>query len=165
MLALPDVRDEFVGDELVAVLDDQFARKGLAREDDHVLAVLPEFLDQGEEVGVARDDGKRVDVGVRDRGLHGIDGELDVGPVLAFGVEARFLDEFDTIAEQALAVVPVLDPVRVGFSHTDDPELGERVDDRFDLEFRLVLLLQADLDVLEIDVERDDLGIGCHALN
>ena len=162
MLALTDVCYQFVGDELVAVLDDQFACECLATEDDHVLAVLPEFLDQREEVGVARDDGKRIDIGVRDGGLDGIDGELDVGPVLAFGVEARFLDEFDTVIQEALAVVLVHDPVGVGFSHADHAELGESVDDRFDLESCLVLLLQPDLDVLEIDVERDDLGIGCH---
>src|SRR6185295_18786952 len=67
---------------LVAVHDEQVARRLPDADADDVLAVLLELRDERGEVAVAREQDVGTDLGAGEDELHGVDGETDVGGVL-----------------------------------------------------------------------------------
>ena len=150
---LPD--QVLVGDELVAVPLQDDAREGAAADDEHLLVVLLQLLDERQEVAVAADDDVGVDVRVGERHLERVEREVDVGAVLVAARGQVALDEADGVLGERAAVFAGAGPVGVGDLGDDLAALLERFEDDADVEMFAEGGLDADLDVVEIDEDRD----------
>ena len=123
-----------VVDELVAVGDQQVARRVAVADADDALVELAQLADQRREVAVARDDDEVVDVLAAVGQLHRVDGHLDVGAVLRALARRGHLDEPEPGVLQLVARVAVAAPVRVGALDQHAPLLREAVEDQVDVE-------------------------------
>ena len=123
-----------VVDELVAVGDQQVARRFAVADADDALVELAQLADQRREVAVAGDDDEVVDVLAAVGQLHRVDGHLDVGAVLGALARRGHLDEPEPGVLQLVARVAVAAPVRVGALHEHAPLLREAVEDQVDVE-------------------------------
>ena len=72
----------FVADEFVTVLLQDRAGEGAPADDEDALVVLFELIHQGNEIAVAADDGKGVDVVVSERHFESVQRQIDIGAVL-----------------------------------------------------------------------------------
>jgi hypothetical protein len=121
-------------DELVAVGDQQVARRLAVADPDDALVQLAQLADQGREVAVPRDDHEVVDVLAAVGQLHRVDRHLDVGAVLGALARRGHLDQPQPRVLQLVAGVAVAAPVRVGPLHDDPALLREAVEDQVDVE-------------------------------
>ena len=144
-----------VGDELVAVLLHHEARELPAADDEHLLVVLLQLLDERDEVAVAADDHEGVDVVVGERHFEGVEGEVDVGAVLVAAGGEVALHHADRMLREEPAVVAGALPVAIGDLGHDLAALLERLENGGDVECLAQGGLHADLDVVEIDEDRD----------
>jgi hypothetical protein len=144
-----------VGDELVAVLLHHEAGELAAADDEHLLVVLLQLLDERDEVAVAADDDEGVDVVVGERHLEGVEGQVDVGAVLVAARREVALHHADRVLREQPAVVAGALPVAVGDLGDDLAAFLDAVEDGADVEGLAEGGLHADLDVVEIDEDRD----------
>ena len=143
--------DIFVGDEFGAVLLHHLAGKRAAAHDKYFTVVLLELLDQRDEVAVATDDHKGVDVRVRKRHLERIERKIDVGAVLVAARGHHALHQTHGVVGHGAAVVAGALPVAVR-------DLGNHLTAFFDgFEHRAYVELKAesgfdaDLDIVKVD--------------
>ena len=137
----------------VALQDD--ARERAAADDEHLLVVLLQLFDERQEVAVAADDDVGVDVRVRERHLQRVERQVDVGAVLVAARREVALHEPDGVLRQCAAVFAGARPVGVGDLGDDLAALLERLEDDADVEVLAEGVLDADLDVVEVDENRD----------
>ena len=140
-----------VGDELVAVPLHHLAGERAAADHEDLLVVLLQLLDQRDEVAVAADDHVGVDVGVRERHLQRVEREVDVGAVLVAAGREVALHQLGGVLGERPAVVAGAGPVAVGGLADDVAALLEGLEHDADVELRVEGVLDADLDVVEID--------------
>ena len=140
-----------VGDELVAVALQNPARELPAADDEHFLVVLLQLLDQADEVAVAADDDEGVDVRMRERHLERVEREIDVGAVLVAAGRQVALHHLDGVLRQRAAVAAGALPVAVGGLGDDLAALLERLEHEAGVERRAQGVLDANLDVVEVD--------------
>ena len=145
----------FVGDELVAVLLHHEAGELPSADDEHLLVVLLQLFDEGDEVRVAADDDEGVDVVVGERHLERVEGEVDVGAVLVSTGRQVALHHANRMLRQLPAVVAGALPVAVGDLGHDLAAFLDGFEHDADVERRTEGGLHADLDVVEIDEDRD----------
>ena len=119
------------------------------------LSVLLQLFDEGDEVGIAADDDEGVDVVVGERHLEGVEGEVDVGAVLVAAGRQVALHHANRMLRQLPAVVAGALPVAVGDLGHDLAAFLDRFEHDADVERRTEGGLHADLDVVEIDEDRD----------
>ena len=78
---------------LVAVLDEQIARRFPDTDADYVLAVFLQLQHESREVGVAGKQDERAYLGSSEHQLQSVDGEPDVGRILLVGSDGRSEDQ------------------------------------------------------------------------
>ena len=113
-LLLHEAGERVVAVVLVAVLDEQVARRFANADADDVLAVFLELDDEAREVGVAGEEDERADLGAREDELERVDGEADVGRVLLRRAVGRREDQVDRRLGERHDVLRVASPVGVG---------------------------------------------------
>ena len=119
------------------------------------LSVLFELLDERDEIAVAADDHIGVDVTVGERHLEGVEREVDVGAVLvAAGCEVA-LDQLRRVLRQRSTVVTRARPIAVRDLRDDFPALLQGFQHHADVELGTERALDADLDVVEVDENRN----------
>ncbi len=155
LAGLHEPRERVVAVVLVAVHDEQIARRLADTHSDHVLAVLLELRDEAREVGVAGEEDVRADLRAGEHQLHRVDREADVGGVLLGGAVRRRHDHVDRRLGERNDVLGIASPVGVGALHGHlplDDVAAEQVP-------QLVAEVGANphRDVVEVDEER---GIG-----
>ena len=143
--------DVLVGDELGAVLLHHLAGEGAAADDEHLLVVLLQFLDQGDEVAVAADDDEGVDVIVGERHLERVECEVDIGAVLVAAGGHHALHEADRMLRHGAAVIAGALPVAVGDFGDDFAAFFDGFEHGADIELPAEGGFDADFDVVEID--------------
>ena len=131
------------------------ARERASADDEDLLVVLFQFLDEGDEITVAADDDVGVDVGMGERHLEGVEREIDVRAVLVAARREIPLEQLRRVLRERPAVVAGARPVAVGDLGHDVPALPERFEDDADVELSIEGAFNADLDVVEIDENRD----------
>ncbi len=119
------------------------------------LSVLLQLLDERDEVAVAADDHVGVDVAVRERHFERVEREVDVGAVLVAAGRQVALDQLRRVLRQRSAVVAGARPVAVGDLRNHVAALSKRLEDDADVELHAQGALDADLDVVEIDENRN----------
>ena len=112
---------------------------------------LLQFLDKGDEVAVAADNYKRVDVRVGERHLERIEREVDVRAVLVATGRRDALDHADGVLGHRAAVIARALPVAVGELGDDFAAFLDRLEDGADIELEVKGGLDADFDVVEVD--------------
>ena len=150
--ALHEAGERVVAVVLVAVLDEQIARRLANADADDVLAVLLELDDEAREVGVAREQNERADLGAREHELERVDREADVGRVLLRRPVGRREDQVDRRFGERHDVLRIAAPIGVGAL---DRDLA--LDDlRREEAAQLLSEVGADphRDVVEVDEER-----------
>ncbi len=152
---LPDPRQILVGDELVAVALEHHARERPAADHEHLLVVLLEFIDQRQEIAVAADDDEGVDVGMSERHFEGVECEIDVGAVLVAARRHVALHQANRVLGERAAVFAGSGPVGVGDLGDDFATFLDRVEDDSDIELLAQRVLDANLDVVEVDENGD----------
>ena len=162
--AAPAARQVLVGDELVAVALHHLAGERSAADDEHLLAVLLQFLHEGNEVAVPADDHVGVDVRMRERHLQRIEREVDVRAVLVAAGREVTLDEFRRVLRERAAVVSRARPVAVSDLRDDLAALLQRFEHDADVELRIEGALDSDFDVVEIDEYSDFQACFCQTL-
>ena len=132
-----------------------------AHADDR-LAKLLELGDERGEVRVAGEDGKGVDVVLREANLHRVHGKADVGRVLAGVGAVRDLYELDAQLVEGRDGVREALPVAVGALRGDAALVDEALEDELDVGERAGLLVAATVappgaqgEVLKVDEHRD----------
>ena len=131
------------------------AREGPASDHEHLLVVLLQFFDEGEEVAVAAHDNVGIDVGMGECHLERIERQVDVSPVLVPARRQIALHEADGMLGESAAVLTCASPVGVGDLGDDLAALLERFEDDSDVEMFAEGGLDANLDVVEIDEDGD----------
>ena len=161
--------DVLVEDELVADLREQGARRLAHAHANHGLVKLAQLRNERREVRVAREDREGVDVVLRQAHLDRIDGQTDVGRVLARVGAVRDLDELDAQLVQGRHRVIEALPVTVGALGDDAPLVDETLEDTLDVGCRAQILMsvlpataRADTQVLIVDEHRDGALRGGH---
>ncbi len=144
-----------VGDELVAVALHHQAGEGPTADHEDLLVVLFELLDQADEVAVAADDDVGVDVAVGERHLEGVERQVDVGAVLVATRREVALYQFGRVLRQRPAVVTCARPVAVGDLRDHIAPFLERLEDDPDVELHAQRALDPDLNVVEVDKNRN----------
>ena len=158
----PAAADEIlVGDELVTVLLHRHAGELPAADDDDLAAVLLQLLDQRDEVAVAADDDEGVDVIVGEGHLEGVERHRDVGAVLVAAGRHVALHHADRVLRQQAAVVADALPVAVGDLGDDLAALLDGLEHEADVELAADGGLDADLDVVEVDEDRNAVTCFC----
>src|SRR2546422_272730 len=141
-----------VGVVLVAVLDQQVARRLADPHADDVLAVLLELQHEGRKIGIARQQDERADLGPREHELEGVDGETDVRCVLLVRPVRRRPDHVDRGFRERDDVLRVAAPIGVGalYSHLplDDVRLQQAP------QLRLEIRADPHRHIVEVDHER-----------
>ncbi len=151
----------FVGDELVTVLLHRHAGELAAADHDDLATVLLQLLDERDEVAVAADDDEGVDVIVGERHLEGVERHRDVGTVLVAAGRHVALDHPDRVLGEEAAVVADALPVAVGDLGDDLAALLDGLEDEADVELSADGGLDADLDVVEVDEDRNAVTCFC----
>ncbi|CAG6849258.1 hypothetical protein PICSAR110_00001 [Mycobacterium avium subsp. paratuberculosis] len=129
-----------VDDELVARRRQRPARRAGHPDADHVPAQPLAALGQRNVVGVAGDDHHMRQVGQPEHVLHCVDGQPDVGAVLAVGGGREQLHQVDRAGHQ-LAAIPGVDlgrPVGIGAGEHQRAERRREIQDRADVDRRLL---------------------------
>ena len=144
-----------VGDELVAVPLHHQARERAAADHEDLLVVLLQLLDERDEVAVAADDDVGVDVAVGERHLERVERQVDVGAVLVAARREVALHQLGRVLRERSAVVAGARPVAVGDLGHDVAALLERLEDDPDVELHAERALDPDLDVVEVDENRN----------
>ena len=149
------VHDGFVGNELVTVLLQNCARERAAADHEDALVILLEFVDQRDKIAVAADDGVSVDVVVSEGHLECIEGQVNVGAILVAARRRVTLNHLHgVLAERACSgFLPA--PVRVSKLSDDFAAFLECIEHCRDVKFAVQGALHADLDIVEIDEDRD----------
>ena len=112
---------------------------------------LFELLDERNEIAVAADDDECVDVAVRKGHLERVEGHRDVGAVLVATGSHVALHHADRVLREQAAVVAHALPVAVRDLRDDFATLLDGIEDQADVELSADGVLDADLDVVEID--------------
>jgi len=149
---LHETGERVVGVVLVAVLDEEIARRLPDADADDVLPVLLELEHERREVGVAGEQDEGPDLRTREDELHRIDGKPDVSRVLLRAAVGRCEDEVDRRLGERNDVLRVTAPVGVGALHghlARDDGAAEEV-----AELRLQIGADPHRDVVEVDEER-----------
>jgi hypothetical protein len=110
---LHEAGERVVAVVLVAVHDEEVARRLANADADDVLAVLLELEHERREVAVARQQDVGADFGTREDELHRVDGEADVGGVLLRRAVRRGEDQIDRRFGERHDVLRVAPPVGV----------------------------------------------------
>ena len=147
--------DILVEEELVAVVDQQVARRILDAEPHDVLVVFLQLRHQRRKVAVAADDREDADVVLGVAEIHGVNYHADVGAVLAADRLARNLDQLYRDLVEDAAIVGVVLPIRVGLLDDELAPLEEATEDLLDREVLVPPLANTERDVLEIHEESD----------
>ena len=113
------------------------------------------FSTRRDEVAVAADDHVGVDVRVGERHLERVEREVDVGAVLVAARREIALHQLGGVLRQRPAVVAGARPVAVGDLGDDVAALPERFEHDADVELSVEGAFDADLDVVEIDKNRN----------
>ena len=115
------------------------------------------------EIAIARADHERGDVVALERHLERVDGELDVGRVLAGRAHPlRDLDQLDLAPGEHPPVLVEVRPVRVSLARDHPAPFGEGVEHRTQIELRADVVASADRQVFVIQEERDSFFVGIH---
>ena len=156
LLAAAGLPDQvLVGDELGAVLLHHGARELPAAHDEDLAVVLLQLLDEADEVAVAADDDERVDVGVGERHLEGVEREVDVRAVLVAARRHVALHHAHGVLRHHAAVVAGALPVAVRHLGDDFAAFLDGFEHGSHVERLVHGGLDADFDVVEIDEHRD----------
>jgi hypothetical protein len=139
----------------MAVLLHHETRKLTPPDDEDLLVVLLQFLDERDEVAVAAHDDKGVDVVVGERHFECIEREIDVGAVLVAARRQVALHHANGMLRQEPAVVAGALPVAVGDLGDDFTALLDGFENGRNIERLVQSGLDADLDVVEINEDRD----------
>ena len=131
------------------------AGEGAAADHEDLLVVLLQLFDERDEVAVAADDHVGVDVAVGERHLERVEREVDVGAVLVAARREVALDQLRRVLRERPAVVPGARPVAVGDLRNDVAALLERFEHDADVELHAQRALDPDLDVVEVDENRN----------
>src|SRR5688500_3019208 len=148
----------------MTILQHDVAGELPAADDKHFLVVLLQLLEQADEITVAADDDEGVDVRMREGHLERIEGQVDVGPVLVAARREVALHHLDGVLREQPAVVTGALPVAVGGLRHDLAALLERLEDKACIELCVEGVLDADLDVVEIDEDCETQSCVCHLL-
>ena len=119
------------------------------------LAELLEFLDKGDEIGVATDDRKAVDMRVRKAHLERIDDQIDISTILVASRGDVALHHMNGVIRQCPAMRPGASPVPVGALGDHLSPLLQGVEDHRKIEGRVESRLHTDFDIVEIDKDRE----------
>ena len=139
----------------MAVLLHHETRKLTATDDEDLLVVLLQFLDERDEVAVAAHDDKGVDVVVGECHLERVEGEVDVGAVLVAARRQIALHHTNRVLREEPAVVTGALPIAVGDLGDHLAAFLERFENGGNVERLIQGGLDADLDVVEINEDRD----------
>ena len=139
---------------MAVALHHQAGERAAADHED-LLVVLLQLLDEGDEVAVAADDHVGVDVAVGERHLERVEREVDVGAVLVAAGREVALHQLRRVLREGAAVVPGARPVAVGDLRNDVAALLERFEHDADVELHAQRALDPDLDVVEVDENRN----------
>ena len=139
----------------MAVALHHHARERSPADDEDLLVVLLQLLDEGDEIAVAADDDVGIDVGMGERHLERVEGEVDIGAVLVAAGREVPLEQLRGVLSQRTAVVTGARPVAVGDLGHDVPALPQRFENDADVELSIECAFDADLDVVEIDEDCD----------
>ena len=113
------------------------------------------FSTRRDEITVAADDDVGVDVTVGERHLERVEGEVDVGAVLVAARREVALNQLRCVLRERPAVVAGTRPVAVGNLRNDVAAFAKRLENDSDIELNAERALDADLDVVEIDEDRN----------
>ena len=144
----------------MTVLLHRQARELPAADNDDLASVLLQLFDERDEVAVAADDDEGIDVVVGERHLERVERHRDVGAVLVAAGSHVALHHADGMLRQHAAVVARALPVAVGDLCHDLAALFDGLEDETDVELTADGVLDADLDVVEID-EHGDACVAC----
>ena len=139
----------------MTVLLHRHAGELAATDDDDLAPVLLQFLDERDEVAVAADNDEGVDVIVGERHLERVERHRDVGAVLVPAGRHVALHHADRVLGEKPAVVADTLPVAVGNLGDDLAALFDGLEDEADVELPADGGFDADLDVVEIDEDRN----------
>ena len=148
-------KQRFKANELVAILLEDGGGEGLASHHEDGLTVFLQFVDQRNKVAIAADDGKRIDMRVRERHFQGIQREVDVRAILIAPGRGNALNHLDGVFRHLARGAVLAAPVRVGELGDQIAALLQSVQCERDVEFAPQRGLQSDLDVVVIDKHRD----------
>ena len=126
-----------------------------AADDEDLLVVLLQFLDERDEVTVATDDDKSVDVVVGERHLERVKGEVDIGTILVATGGQVPLHHANRVLREDPAVVTGALPVAIGDLRQDLATFLDRLENGCNVELLIQGSLYTDLDVVEVDEDRD----------
>ena len=141
---------------LVAVHDEQVARRFTDADTDDVFAVLLELDDHAREIGVAGEQHEGPDLRAREDQLHGVDRETDIRCVLLGRPVGGREDQIDRRFREGHDVLRIATPVGVGATNRDlalDDVRREEV-----VQLSLQVGANPHRDVVEVDEER---GVRC----
>src|SRR5262245_18794555 len=141
----------FVGDEFVTVLLHHLARELPPPDDKHFFVVLLQLFDERDEIAIATDDDKRVDVIVRERHLERIERKIDVGAVLVAAGRKIPLHHPDGMLRHQPPVVACPLPVTIRHFRDNLAAFFDALQNRCDVELCMQSCLDTNLDVVEID--------------
>ena len=149
------IDDGFVGDELVTVLLQNRAGEGAAAHHEDTFVVLLELVDESDEIAVAGNNRKRVDVIVRECHFQGIQREVDIGAVFVATGRRIALHHLHSVLGECARGGFLPSPVGVSELGDDFAAFLECVQNRSHVEFAVQRGLHSDFDVVEIDEHGD----------
>jgi hypothetical protein len=132
-----------VVDELVAVIDQQVARRVLHAQADHLLVVLAQLADQRRKVAVARDDHKDVDVRFRVTKVERVHDQANVGRVFPGVGDVGNLDQLERPLVQLTHRRAIAVPVAVGLLDDDIALVEQALQHELDIEARIFRVAHA----------------------
>ena len=119
------------------------------------LVVLLQLVDQRHEIAVAADDGEGVDVVVRKRQFQRVERQVDVAAVLIAARRRIALHHLHGVFGELARRVLHASPVGVGDLGDDLAPLFQRFEHHRNVELALQRRFDADLDIVEVDEDRD----------
>ena len=140
-----------VGNKLVAVPLQDAAGKLAPADHEHALVILLQLFHQRDEVAVAADDHKSIDVVVGKSHFQGVERQVDVRAVLVAARRHAALHHVDGVLRHLAAVLAGARPVAISDFADHLAPLLERLEDNGDVKVFPQRLLNADLDVVKIN--------------
>ena len=131
------------------------ARERPAADNKNFLVVLFQFLDECDEVAVAANDDKGMDMIPRERHFQRIEGKIDVSAILVAAWRQVALDHLNGVLRHAAAVLARAFPVAIRDLGDDLAFLFDGFQNGTDIKVPTESAFDSDLDVVEIDEYRD----------
>jgi len=140
-----------VGDEFMTVLLKNCARKTAAAHNENFLVVLFEFFDERDEVAIAADYYKCVDMIPREGHLECVQRKIDVGSVLVTTGREIPLHHLNCVLRHAAAMVAGPFPISIGDFRDNFAAFLYGLQNGANIKMAIQRAFDSDLDVVEVD--------------